>query len=150
MGATAKGAGLTPPPSRAAVVAVGLSAAMAVFITTVVVLADTRHLGPLAVIYEYRHGDKLGHFMLFGGLAFLLAMAALLLRPRSGTGLALRVTAVFAAVITLEEFSQIFLPSRSPDPFDLLAGYAGVALGAGLALLLTRLSGVQRADQAGV
>lgn len=101
------------------------------------VLADTRHLGPLGVVYEYPHGDKAGHFLLFGLLTFMVDMTALRLFPNeSRFRVMLRSTLLVMAYMALDEFSQIFFPSRDPDVFDLLSGYAGVAVAVVVALFV--------------
>lgn len=71
-------------------------------------------------------GDKAGHFLLFGTLAFLANQAV----ARSGGSLAwhLRVTALVVVVVMAEEFSQIFLPYRNFDRMDLVADLAGIVL----------------------
>jgi len=42
---------------------------------------------------------------------------------------------VIAALISLEELSQLWVPTRTADWFDLLASYAGIAVGTLLALV---------------
>ncbi len=71
-------------------------------------------------------GDKLGHFLLFGTLAFLANLAV----ARSGVSLAwhLKITALVVVVVMAEELSQIFLPHRNFDSMDLVADLAGIIL----------------------
>ncbi len=102
------------------------------------VLADTRHLGPLGVVYEYHYGDKAGHFLLFGLLTFMVDMTALRLFPNEGRlRVMLRSTLLVMVYMALDEFSQNFFPSRDPDILDLLSGYAGVAVAVLVTLLVT-------------
>lgn len=73
-------------------------------------------------------GDKAGHFFLIGTMAHLLNYA---LRFRTwGIGrLPLQSGGmVILALITAEEFSQIWIPDRTFDAGDLLANTAGVLL----------------------
>ncbi len=44
-------------------------------ILLIVILADTRRLGFLGVIYDFPNGDKVGHFLLFGLLSLLVNLA---------------------------------------------------------------------------
>jgi len=71
-------------------------------------------------------GDKLGHFLLFGTLAFLANLAV----ARSGASLAwhLKITALVVVVVVAEELSQIFLPHRNFDSMDLVADLDGIIL----------------------
>ncbi|MEO8351841.1 MAG: VanZ family protein [Chthoniobacteraceae bacterium] len=70
--------------------------------------------------------DKLGHFLLIGGMAFFLNLA---LRARTFRWLGRRwlIGSVLVAVaFTLEELSQRFISSRSFDLVDLAADFAGI------------------------
>ena len=73
-------------------------------------------------------GDKAGHFVLIGTMAYLLNYALRFkvlsvgrLAPQLGGLLVL-------TVITLEEFSQIWIPGRTFDVGDLVANSLGVAV----------------------
>lgn len=70
--------------------------------------------------------DKILHFLLFGLLTFL-AVGWWAKRP---TGL---VVGVLGLLALLEEASQMFVPGRSADLFDLAVGLAGIVLFAWLA-----------------
>ncbi len=111
----------------------------AVFILAVVVLADTRHLGFMGRLYDFPYGDKVGHFVLFGLLNLLVTLAAFERWPkRQPRWLALRVSAVLAILIGLEELSQRLFPSRQSSIWDLGASYLGVAVFAWLAVRIRR------------
>jgi VanZ family protein len=71
-------------------------------------------------------GDKVGHFLLFGTLAFLANLAV----ARSGASLRwhLKISALVVVVVVAEELSQIFLPHRNFDSMDLVADLAGIIL----------------------
>lgn len=72
-------------------------------------------------------GDKTGHFLLFGLLAFTLN-CALHGRMVLKGGRAVQLGSLIIAVaITIEEFSQWWIPVRKFDLGDLLANYAGIA-----------------------
>jgi hypothetical protein len=94
----------------------------------VVALADGGRLGRLRGLYDFPYGDKAGHLLLYGLLTFLCLNAFSHLAPdrrRAGVGVA----AVIAGLAVVEELSQLWLPSRSADAFDLAASVLGVALG---------------------
>lgn len=80
-------------------------------------------------IHGIPYGDKLGHVGLMGTLCLLcnLAFPPRLLRflPSFIT----RVTFILFVLVTLEELSQAFIPTRSCDPLDWLANITGLALG---------------------
>ncbi len=75
------------------------------------------------------YGDKLGHIGLFGTLNFLCNLAFPTFRfrflPRFVTG----ATFTLFVLVSLEEISQAFLPSRTCDFSDWLADLAGLVLG---------------------
>lgn len=127
-----------------------LTALFALFILAIVILADMDRLDFLAAIYDFPFGDKAGHFILFGILAFLIVLT--LLRSRSfpdpstlrqaqdnaslrtsPKGIAVVAALILALAIGLEEWSQNFFPGRTSSWMDLLFSYAGVTLGAWLA-----------------
>ena len=117
---------------------VAAATTMTLFIVAVIILADTRNLGFMHVVYEYRHGDKLGHLMLYGLLSFLLNSAAIHLLPQHPPRRVAWITSLgLASSIAAEELSQVWLPSRAPDWYDLAAGLIGVAFFAVLAVRLT-------------
>jgi hypothetical protein len=103
----------------------------------IIVGADTRSLGPLYGVYDFPNGDKVGHFVLYGGLTLLTCLALIRLQPeRPARQVALMVAGAITVVVTLEEFSQFWIDSRSPDARDLLAGYLGVAVFAAIAVAI--------------
>jgi VanZ family protein len=96
-------------------------------LAVIVFLADrngTRHM--LSFIGGIPYGDKLGHFCLMGGLSFL---ANLVFESRIRRFWFVRVSLVslfVAAIVTIEEASQIFVAGRSFDLADLLVDYLGI------------------------
>jgi len=66
--------------------------------------------------------DKVLHFLLFGGIGFVVGHRMASHRPRL-RGL---VWLGLLMLCALDELSQTQLPHRSADPFDLLADVAGV------------------------
>ncbi len=72
------------------------------------------------------HDDKIAHFFLIGGLALLVNLSLSLSRVSIGKLNILKGSLIIFVVMTLEEFSQVFFPSRSFSLLDLFSGYAGV------------------------
>ena len=109
------------------------------FIILIVVLADAGKLGFLGVVYEFPYGDKVGHFVLFGMLAFLLDLTFFQALPHADRK---RVTVIIglilALLIGLEEFSQKFIPLRTFSLFDLSASYMGVIFFSWVSLKIKR------------
>ena len=107
-----------------------------IFIVGVIYAAD-RHLarGFFGWVQSFPLGDKSGHFVLMGTLAFLLnrALAGRAIPP--GVQLGGIIVAVFVVV---EEFSQLWLPWRTFDYGDLVADFIGIALADCLARRFTR------------
>ena len=104
-------------------------------LAVIVLLADNQQYhGLFNDIRRIPGGDKLGHFLLMGLLSFLLNVSLNCRTVRAlGRPLLLGSLVAFAAV-TLEEFSQIFVPYRTFDPVDLLFDYGGILAFGRLAL----------------
>jgi polysaccharide biosynthesis protein VpsQ len=73
-------------------------------------------------------GDKCGHVLLIGTLAFLLNYALNGRMIKIGDQRILLGGSIVAIVITIEEFSQIWIPSRTFDLVDLAANYLGITI----------------------
>jgi VanZ family protein len=74
-------------------------------------------------------GDKVSHFLLMGTMA---AMANLAFKRRTIAVGSLRPgigTTVVAVIVVAEEISQIWIPGRTFDLFDLTADFLGMACG---------------------
>lgn len=103
------------------------------FILFIIIGADNGSLSSyLRGIYDFPGGDKIGHFTLYGIMAFLLARAYP--RPiqlgRISIPIAVIGLLVFAAV---EEYSQQFFPTRTSDIVDLTFSFLGIFTGMWLA-----------------
>jgi VanZ family protein len=110
-----------------------------VFIILVIVLADIGRLGLLGVVYEFPQGDKVGHFVLFGILTFLLDLTFFQALPHADRKqVAVIISLILALLIGLEEFSQKFIPARTFCLFDLSASYMGVIFFSWVSLKIKR------------
>jgi len=102
------------------------------FVAFIIFSADQGQMPRLiANLYNFPNGDKLGHFLLMGSLAFVVALAL----PHSWK---LRGLLILAGLLTLEEFSQLLFHHRTFDLLDLSCSLAGVVVFGGLNLWLTR------------
>ncbi len=101
--------------------------AFAIFLAAIVIAADQGRLPAfIARLYDFPYGDKVGHFLLMGGLAFLVNMAVIPW-PKERLWLSLLIGSLAVAIIvTIEEVSQSFFQSRHADWKDLASSYAGI------------------------
>ena len=111
------------------------TALFSLLIVSIVIAANLDQFPrPLKYLYDFPGGDKLGHFVLFGILSFLINNSALSLLPnRIPARLILTVSLLLAILIGLEEWSQSLFPARTMSLTDLLASYTGVGVFALLA-----------------
>jgi hypothetical protein len=99
------------------------------FLAWVIYAADTGTF-PLFIrqIYGFRGGDWIGHFVLYGILAWLAVRAY----PRRVTVFRWQLPLAALLVVTmavLEELSQFWFPRRTPDLVDLSLGVLGITVG---------------------
>lgn len=109
-----------------------------VFVLAVVVAADRGVLpGPIRALYDFPNGDKVGHFCIYGLLAFLLAAA--FPRPFTWGRLSIPIVILVLMVfIATEEYSQRFFATRTADFVDLICSWLGCLTGTWLAAHLKR------------
>ena len=101
--------------------------AFVAFLVALVALADSGHGQQFfQLARKIPAGDKLGHFLLFGTLSFLvnLILRAAVIRLWRIT--LLKGSAIVASIVTVEECSQVFFRSRSFDLGDLAADLLGI------------------------
>jgi VanZ family protein len=97
------------------------------FVVVIITFADRNRLrGFFEWVVEHPGSDKLGHFVLIGGLAFMLNLALGMRRIALGPVHVALGGLLIAVAITMEEFSQLYIPSRKFDWGDLAANYAGI------------------------
>lgn len=96
-------------------------------ILLIVYLADRGSLPPLIYrLYAFEYGDKLGHFLLMGLLAF--AMNGIFPKALALKGLPSLITGSAIAIlfVILEEISQLFFSTRSFSLADLGCSLLGI------------------------
>jgi len=95
----------------------------------IVVLADVRETQFLfEFIGRLPYGDKIGHFCLMGMFSLVVNLALDARTVRVWKLNYLLGSLIVLAIVTAEEFSQIFVRGRSFDAGDLLADAAGILL----------------------
>lgn len=80
----------------------------------------------LKAIYAFPNGDRIGHFVLYGLLAYLLTAAFPFWRCKALGWMVPGGALLALGLATLEEASQLFMAARTPDLVDLAAGYLGI------------------------
>ena len=99
------------------------------FLILIVIVANLG-LGPslFPFIYQIPGGDKIGHFLLMGILSFLVNSVLETRKIRIYSINFLLGSLIVMAIVTIEEFSQIFLEYRAFSFIDLLFDYFGIVL----------------------
>lgn len=101
----------------------------ACLIGAIVVLANLQTLGPLvSLVHAFPFGDKACHFLLFGGLSFLLSTTLSAARPRRRVIVVVLTVLGLAMISSLEECSQTMFSHRQFDRLDMLSNIAGTLL----------------------
>lgn len=102
-------------------------------IVLIIVAADLGRLPTRRILAIVPWFDKLCHFLLMGGLAFVIN-AALGARRYRWLGLGWLVGSLWLGlVVALEEISQLWLPGRAFEIPDLAADFAGITFFGALA-----------------
>ena len=110
------------------------------FVAGIIVGSDLGLIGSITNwVNNLPYGDKTGHVLLIGTLTFLPNYGLNGRMVKIGRLKILLGCAIVAVAITVEEFSQIWIPLRTFDSIDLAANYLGIGL-AGLIWLRTRSS----------
>ena len=116
-------------------------------LAVVVFLADkstTQYL--FKPVRSLPYGDKIGHFLLMGFFSFLLNLALNSKTVSAWKFNYLLGSLIVLTVVTLEEFSQIFIRGRSFDLTDLVADFLGIFLFGELARFICRRKSKSKAD----
>ena len=99
------------------------------FLFYVIVAADKGAIPPfIRAIYRFPHGDWVGHFVLYGILAWLAVRA--FPRQINLRGWKFPLSALFVILVAaIEELSQFWFPARTPELLDLTFGVLGTIMG---------------------
>lgn len=97
------------------------------FISWIIYSANTGQMNPFfLLVQQIPYGDKIGHCILFG-LLTLVVNYCLNFKQLLKTKLLLGTVIVFIFAI-VEELSQFYIPLRTLDIVDLIAGTFGIVL----------------------
>jgi VanZ family protein len=103
--------------------------AFVAFLVALVALADSGHGQQFfQLAKKIPAGDKVGHFVLFGILSFLVNLVLGAAEIRLWRIAFLKGSVIVSCIVTAEEFSQLFFRSRSCDLGDLSADILGIWL----------------------
>jgi len=101
--------------------------AFILFLMWVILMADS---GGARWLFEFvRHipaGDKVGHFVLYGILSFLVNYVCSCAEFRFGNLRLKKGSVLIMIPVIVEEFTQLFFKTRSFDVLDLVAGALGI------------------------
>ena len=105
-----------------------------IFMLLVIAAADSGTLiTQIRALYNFPYGDKLGHFVMYGILSFLLASA--FPRPFSWGRLSVPIVMLVLLIFsTTEEYSQRFFATRTADGIDMICSWLGILSGTWLAV----------------
>ncbi len=116
-----------------------LTASLVAMVVLIIALANKNLLPSfIGQLWTLPYGDKVGHFMLIGGVGFLVNLCLECKTWSLGRLNVLRGSAIVGVLITGEEFSQIFVPHRTFDLGDLACNYAGILCFGWLAVRVSR------------
>ena len=100
---------------------------LGLFLCCLVGLADSgRGRWLFGMAESIPQGDKIGHFVLFGLLVFLVNLVLHATVVRLGRLTILKVSALVMVIVIAEEVSQLLFVSRSFELLDLAADLAGI------------------------
>ena len=102
----------------------------------IIFLADLNGTSYFSFIRKVPFGDKIGHFLLMGMFSFLLNLALKAKTIRLWLFKYLLGSLIVFGLVTLEEFSQIFVRGRTFDLTDLIFDYAGIFIFGEIARLI--------------
>jgi len=104
-----------------------IALAYVVLLAAIIFAADAGWLPPFVEqLHDLPFGDKVFHFLMFGGLA-LMANLALASRGRRSLARAIVMGSILVLIVaTAEEYSNNFVPRRDWSLGDLTANYLGV------------------------
>ena len=108
---------------------------MSVVVMGIIVAADAGLPLPFRRILALPLADKLGHFLLIGGLNWLVVQAAMAARPDSRTRVTVLSSLALLALAAIEEWSQRYFPSRTLSFWDFAASGLGIVTAAAMSAL---------------
>jgi polysaccharide biosynthesis protein VpsQ len=99
------------------------------FIIGIIVANDLGRIKSIInLVNSLPFGDKFGHIIFIGTLAYLLNYALANQLIKIGKYKILLGCLIIAVIMTIEEYSQILIPNRTFDLGDLAANYLGISI----------------------
>lgn len=114
-----------------------ISLGFALFLLFIIYLANIDAI-PMRYLYRIPNFDKIGHFTLFGLMAFFANRAMGCQRKELLGNVVLVGSLWVISFVVLEEFSQIFIESRNFDVTDLMYDMVGIYLGGFIAVVTSQ------------
>jgi len=100
----------------------------------IIVLVDNGNYNYLfKIVYQIPYGDKVGHLLLIGLLSLVVNLSLRTRQIKLLGRLVLQGSLIVFLIITFEEFTQLFIPTRTFDLGDLGCDYLGILAGGQLA-----------------
>lgn len=116
-----------------------LAALYILVLAGIVVLADIKETQYLfRPVRRLPYGDKIGHFLLMGMFSLVVNLVLKARTVRVWKLSYLLGSLIVLAIVTAEEFSQIFIRGRSFDLTDLAADWAGIIVFGEIARFVSR------------
>lgn len=117
------------------------------FICFVIFSADTSRMpGWIALVYHFPNGDKAGHFILYGIMAFLMNISFPKLAWHVGPVKLPGGGLLFAVFSILEEISQSFFTSRNSSLLDVAFSLLGILVFSYLSSIWIKRRGTLESD----
>ncbi|MEL6626136.1 MAG: VanZ family protein [Bacteroidota bacterium] len=115
----------------------GITIAFLILIVSIIWIVDTgRGTAVLDMVHRIPFGDKMGHFLFMGTLSLLVNLSFKLRTFTVWGREVLLGTTLVLIVVTLEELSQGFVPTRNLSFQDWVADFLGIVLAGRLAQIL--------------
>jgi VanZ family protein len=115
-----------------------LTAAFALVLLTIVTSATMGWAEPVfAFVRQVPYSDKVAHFVLLGTMSLLLNLMLNVARVQLGSFALLKGSAILLVLVTIEEFSQIWISTRTFSWLDLVCNYLGIVVFGWLAVRLS-------------
>jgi uncharacterized protein YhhL (DUF1145 family) len=113
-----------------------LTACYVIILAVIIFVADRKSTAYLLnFIGNIPYGDKIGHFVLMGTLSFWVNLLLNLRTIGFGKIRYLLGSVIVLGLVTIEEFSQLFIKGRTFDKTDLAADFIGILIFGELARL---------------
>ena len=113
-----------------------LTACYVIILAVIIFVADRKSTAYLLnFIGNIPFGDKIGHFVLMGVLSFWVNLLLNLRTVGIGKIRYLLGSVIVLGLVTIEEFSQLFIKGRTFDKTDLIADFIGILIFGELARL---------------